>query len=147
MEKKILEDYWLLEQKIASLERRLAELRQQSAQYEHGIARGSNPDFPYQPMTFHVSGYNIRDDSKRRERIVKLEIQLTKQKAEAERCRLDIQEWIAGIEDTTVQLIFTYKYVDGLNHRQIGGRLHMDHSTVGRKIENYLKLHQMHQNT
>lgn len=145
IDKKTLEDYRLLEQQIKVLERQIAEKEHQAAAYEHTVVRGSNPEFPYQPKSFHNQGYNIRYDERRRERVRKLKDKLTRQKAEAERCRLEVQEWIAAIPDTTVRLIFTYKYVDGLTLRQIGRKLHLDQSNVCRKIDNYLKSQQTQQ--
>ena len=139
MDKRTLEDYRLLEQQIKVLERQIAEKEHQAAAYEHTVVRGSNPEFPYQPKSFHNQGYNIRYDERRRERVRKLKDKLERQKAEAERCRLEVQEWVAAIPDTTARLIFTYKYVDGLTHRQIGRKLHLDHSRIGRKIDEYLK--------
>lgn len=140
LDKKRLEDYRLLEQQIQALEQQIKELENRAAQYEHATVKGSNPEFPYQPVTFHSQGYNIRYDERRRERVRKLKDKLMRQKADAEYRRIEVQEWIAEIPDTTVRLIFTYKYVDGLTHRQIGRRLHMEQSNVGKKINAYLKM-------
>jgi len=117
-----------------------------AARYEYGAVKGSNPDFPYQPMSFHVSGYNIREDEKKRIRIKNLESRLKKQKAAAEQERLEVEEFIAGIEDTTTQLAFTYLYLDGMTQGEAAKKLHMDQSRVSRKIDDYLKSHKMHKN-
>lgn len=147
LDKKRLEDYRLLEQQIQALEQQISELENRAAQYEHATVKGSNPEFPYQPVTFHSQGYNIRYDEKKRDRIWKLKGKLTIQKAEAEKQRIEIMEWIADIQDTTARLIFTYKYIDGLTYRQIGRKLHIDQSNVCRKIDNYFKSQQIQQNT
>lgn len=147
LDKKRLEDYRLLEQKVKTLERQIAEMEHQAAQYEHATVKGSNPEFPYQPMTFHPQGYNIRYDERKRDRIRNLKSKLEAQKTEAEKQRLEIQEWVADIQDTTVRLIFTYKYLDRLTFRQIGRKLHIDPSNVCRKIDNFLKSQQMQQKT
>ena len=139
MDKKQLEEYRLKEQEITSLEAQIAEKERQAAQYEYGAVRGSNPNFPYQPMTFHVSGYNIRQDEKHRQRIYDLKSKLERRKAEAEIQRLEVQEWISSIDDTTVRLIFTYRYLDGLKQEKIGEKLHLDRSRISRKIDAYLK--------
>lgn len=139
MDKKTLEDYKKLDQDIKALENRIHNLRSMAANYEYGSAKGSNPEFPYQPMTFHVSGYNILDDEKKRIRIRNLEIKLEKQKKASEEKRIAVEEFIAGIEDTTLRLIFTYLFVDGMNQEEVGKRLCMDRSRVSRKVDNYLK--------
>ena len=140
MDKKMLEDYKRLGDQIIALEQQIKNLEEQAARYEFGAVKGSNPDFPYQPMAFHVSGYNIRTDEEKRQRIENLKIRLGKKKVAAEEERLAVQEFIAGIEDSTLQLIFTYRYIDGMTQEVVGRKLHMDKSSVSRKIDDYLKV-------
>ena len=139
MDKKTLEDYKRLGDQITALEDQIQKLEAQAAKYEFGAVKGSNPDFPYQPMAFHVSGYNIRTDEEKRQRIENLKIRLGKKKAVAEEKRLAVQEFIAGIEDPTIQLIFTYRYIDGMSQGKIGRKLHLDRSGISKKIDGYLK--------
>jgi len=146
LDKESLKDYQKSEQKIKSLERRIENLKKMAARYEYGAVKGSNPDFPYQPMSFHVSGYNIREDEKKRIRIKNLESRLKKQKAAAEQERLEVEEFIAGIEETTTQLVFTYCFLDGMNQDEAAKKLHIDRSRVSRKIDDYLKTHTKHKN-
>jgi len=140
MDKKTLEDYKRLGDQITALEDQIQKLETQAAKYEFGAVKGSNPEFPYQPMAFHVSGYNIRTDEEKRQRIENLKIRLGKKKVVAEEKRLVVQEFIAGIEDPTIQLIFTYRYIDGMTQEVVGRKLHMDKSSVSRKIDDYLKV-------
>jgi len=139
LDKKTLEDYKRLGDQITALEDQIQKLEAQAAKYEFGAVKGSNPDFPYQPMAFHVSGYNIRTDEEKRQRIENLKIRLGKKKAVAEEKRLAVQEFIAGIEDPTIQLIFTYRYIDGMSQGKIGRKLHLDRSGISKKIDGYLK--------
>lgn len=140
MDKKTLEDYKKLDQDIKALENRIHNLRSMTANYEYGSAKGSNPEFPYQPMTFHVSGYNIQDDEKKRIRIKNLEMKLEKQKKDAEEKRIAVEEFISGIEDTTLRLIFTYLYIDGMNQDKVGKKLCMDRTSVSKKVTDYLQV-------
>ena len=137
MEKKDLEEYLLLEQRIQTKKNRIENLKRMAARYEYGAARGSNPDFPYQPMTFHVSGYNIRDDEKKRIRIRTLSDTLKKDIAASEQRRLDIEEFIENISDVTDQLIFTYIYLEGMTQELAARKLHMDRSRISRRISKY----------
>jgi len=139
IDKKTLEDYKRLGDQITALEDQIQKLEAQAAKYEFGAVKGSNPDFPYQPMAFHVSGYNIRTDEEKRQRIENLKIRLGKKKVAAEEKRLVVQEFIAGIEDPTIQLIFTYRYIDGMSQGKIGRKLHLDRSRISRKIDDYLQ--------
>lgn len=140
MNKKTLEDYKKLDQDIRALSNRIGNLRNLSANYEYGSAKGSNPEFPYQPMTFHVSGYNIQDDEKKRIRIKSLEMKLEEQKKEAEEKRIAVEEFIAGIEDTTLRLIFTYLFLNGMNQEEVGRKLCMDRTSVSKKVTDYLQV-------
>lgn len=137
MERKELEEYLLLEQRIQTKKSRIEKLKNMAARCEYGAVRGSNPEFPYQPMSFHVSGYNIRDDEKKRFRICSLSAGLEKDIAASEQKRLDIEEFVESITDPTDQLIFTYIYLQGMTQEQAAKKLHMDRSRVSRRISKY----------
>ncbi|MDO4553695.1 MAG: hypothetical protein Q4B70_00950 [Lachnospiraceae bacterium] len=137
--KQDLEDYLLLRQQIQTLENRIQRLEKSASQYGYGAVKGSNPDFPYQPMSFHVSGYNVSDSEKKLEKIKNLQYELGRQKEEAEEKRLEIEEFIAAIKNREIQLIFSYRYLKGETQEQVGKRMHLDRSRISRKIDNYLK--------
>ena len=137
MNKKDFEDYQKIGLRISSLNDRIEKLEEMAAQYEYGAVKGSNPDFPYQPMSFHVSGYNIREDEKKRNRIQNLKIQLEKEIQKEETKRLEIEEFINSIEDRTDNLIFTYYYLDKMSQEEIARKLHVDRSRVSRRISKY----------
>lgn len=52
----------------------------------------------------------------------------------------EVELWIEDITDSLTRRIFRMYFVDGLTQRIIARKVHMDKSTVGRKIENYLKV-------
>lgn len=137
MDRKTLEEYPLMEQRIQTKKERIRKLKNMAAQAEHGVVRGSNPDFPYQPMSFHTSGYNIQDDEKKRYQIYNLTQSLDKDVRATEERRLEVEEFIEGIADMTDQLIFTYIYLDRLTQEQAAKKLHMDRSRISRRISKY----------
>ncbi len=137
MNKKDFEDYQKIGLRISSLNDRIEKLEAMAAQYEYGAVKGSNPDFPYQPMSFHVSGYNIREDEKKRNRIQNLKIQLEKEIKKEEAKRLEIEEFINSIEDRTDNLIFTYYYLDKMGQEEIARKLHLAQCNVSRRISKY----------
>lgn len=138
LNRKDFEDYQRIGLRISSLRDRISKLEDMAARYEYGAAKGSNPDFPYQPMTFHVSGYNIRDDEKKRAKIQDLKFQLEKEIQKEEEKRLEIEDFINGITDRTDNLIFTYYYLDKMSQEEIAGKLCIDRSRVSRRISKYL---------
>ena len=138
LSKKDFEDYQKIGLRISALQDRIQKLEEMEAQYEYGAVKGSNPDFPYQPMNFHVSGYNIRADEKKRLKIAALKLQLGKEIEKEERKRLEVEEFINGIEDRTDNLIFTYYYLDKMSQEEIAQKLGMERSNVSRRISRYL---------
>ena len=137
LNRKDFEDYQRIGLRISSLQDRISKLEEMAARYEYGAVRGSNPDFPYQPMSFHVSGYNIREEERKRAKIRDLKIQLEKEIRREEEKRLEIEEFINAITDRTDSLIFTYYYLDKMSQEEIARRLHIDQSAVSKRISKY----------
>lgn len=52
----------------------------------------------------------------------------------------ETEQWIEDIPDSQMRRIFRMYYMDGETYRQIAKKMHMDKSTVGRKIDNFLKV-------
>lgn len=138
LSKKDFEDYQKIGLRISALQDRIQKLEEMEAQYEYGTVKGSNPDFPYQPMNFHVAGYNIRADEQKRLKIAALKLQLGREIEKEESKRLDVEEFINGIEDRTDNLIFTYYYLDKMSQEEIAQKLGMERSNVSRRISRYL---------
>lgn len=137
MDRKALEEYLLMEQRIQTKKKRIEELKSRAPLWQHGVTRGSNPEFPYQPITFHVSGYNPRDEERQRLGVYSLTERLEKDVAETQQRRLEVEEFIEGITDMTDQLIFTYIYLEGMTQEQTARKLHMDQSRISRRISKY----------
>lgn len=138
LKRKDFEDYQKIGLKISSLRDRISKLEDMAVRCEIGAARGSNPDFPYQPMTFHVSGYNIRDDEKKRAKIQNLKLQLEQEIRKEEEKRLEIEEFISNIANRTDNLIFTYYYLDKMSQEEVAKKLSMERSNVSKRIARYL---------
>ncbi len=60
--------------------------------------------------------------------------------SEAEQKRKEIEQFISEIADPELRLIFRYRFLDGKRLAAIGTELSMDRSSVGKKINAYLKL-------
>lgn len=56
----------------------------------------------------------------------------------------ETEQWIEAISDSQMRRIFRMYYLEGETQQNIGRRLHLDQSSVSRKIENFLKLHSIH---
>ena len=65
---------------------------------------------------------------------------LGKELPKAERKKLEIEHFVEGIPDPELRLIFRYRFLDGMKLSDIGDKLMMDRSNVGKKINAFLKL-------
>jgi len=138
MDRQRLEQYGSLKMEVQILEQKIKKIYATPARIEHAFVKGSNSEFPYEPKSFHVSGYSIIADSKKRLRKKKLKEMLKKKKAECEEELLEIQEYINNISDSCTRVIFTMTFIDGLKLEQVAKKIHMDRSSVGKKITKYL---------
>lgn len=90
------------------------------------------------PRPQTVTGYNYKKERHLRQRYSDRIEKLEKDQEE-------IEQWIFGIRDNRLQRIFRLRYLEGHTLEKVAGKVHMDKSTVSRKIENYLNLQQMQQ--
>lgn len=75
-----------------------------------------------------------------RERFYRLNSQWRQRKEQLEdECR-QVEDFIEGIPDSVTRRIFRMYYIDNMKQRQIAEKLHIDKSTVSRKIEKFLKV-------
>lgn len=57
----------------------------------------------------------------------------------------ETEQWVEAIPDSQMRRIFRMYYLDGETQQKIGERLHIERSTVSKKIEAFLKVsHKSH---
>ena len=101
---------------------------------------GNSTIFDYStgyPKPQAVVGYDYNKEWRLRERY---ETRLEKLQVDCE----ETEQWIEAIPDSQTRRIFRMYYLEGETQQKIGKKLHLDQSSVSRKIENFLKLHSMH---
>lgn len=131
MDKQTLEQYQILLANRSALNDQIKELS--SGSYEYDMVKGSNPEFPYQPTTIHIEGYNIGAEDKTR--ISKLRDNL----ADVNQRISEIEQFVDDIKDPLLHTIFQRRYLDGWTQDWVGYAVHMDRSRISRKIDDYLK--------
>ena len=52
----------------------------------------------------------------------------------------EVEEFIESIPDSLLRRIFRMCYIDEMTYGQIANKVHMDKSTIARKIDNFLKV-------
>ena len=132
--KKLLTQYTNLQAEIKDLEKRIKKL--ENFKVEHDKVVGSDSEFPYQPRSFKIEGYNIRDT----DRLNELKEVLIERKIKCEELKLEIEKFISNIPDSRTRRIFQYRYIDGLTWLQIAMRMNKVHESYPRKIhDRYLE--------
>lgn len=72
----------------------------------------------------------------------KLMNEYNERKIKVEKETLEIETFISSIPDAEIRLIFQYSFIDGMKQREIAERLHMERSSISKKITEVLKLSQ-----
>lgn len=138
--KKQLAEYAYLEQAIERTKKSIKHLENSPPQIQYGKVYGSSREFPYTKRSFNISGYNGVEADKWMERKQQLRIKLSNQMEELERLRIEIEEFIQDIPDLSTRLIFTYTYLDGMTQEEVARKLHMEQSTISKRITKYLEI-------
>ena len=100
-----------------------------------GKVVGSSHDFPYTEVRTSVQ----MDEPKETDEIAK-RLRIRKERQEQIRAAvLEIEQFIAGIPDSTDRQIFELAYLEGKTYREIADEIHLDYSRVSRRIAERLK--------
>lgn len=133
MTEKELSRYKAIKNEIADLNRRVAEAKEAES-VTFGTVKGSSKYFPYTPMTFKVDGIDPANVTQRQEKVSELLRQREIQIDELLKNQIEIEQYIAGIQDSTTRTIFRMYFIDGMNQYQIARKIGYDQSVVSRRI-------------
>lgn len=107
MDKKILSDYVDICELISEMEEEIRNLKKKET--VHDKVAGSNPEFPYQATSFHISGVIEADLDERK---LKKELELLEErKLQAEKIKAKIDRWMKTIP-ARMQRIVRMKYFE-----------------------------------
>lgn len=131
MTKEQLGQYKCLCLEIKELENRLNNLKRQEVS-DKVIASAS--DFPYNQYQLKIQGY---EDDKY---IEKIRVRLIRRIRRCKKLRLEIEEFIEGIEDSRTRLVFQLRHIEGWSWQSISIKLGSHDESYSRKIhERFLK--------
>lgn len=119
MDKNILEQYIDTCALIRETERDIQELNRKKAVVQDSV-KGSNPEFPYQPQSFHIEG--SREEVADRISLEYEERLLKKRKKEAERIKTEVEAWLNTIPMRTRRII-KFRYFEKLTWQQVAQRM------------------------
>ncbi|WP_148465242.1 hypothetical protein [Peptoniphilus harei] len=124
MTKEQLGQYKSLCLEIKELENRLNNLKRQEVS-DKVIASAS--DFPYNQYQLKIQGY---ENDKY---IEKIRARLIRRIRRCKKLRLEIEEFIEGIEDSRIRLIFELRYIQGKSWVYISNKLGSSNESYARK--------------
>lgn len=120
MNKEILNDYIDACALVEETEKDIARLQRRKQTIVTGNVKGSMNDFPYAETHFKVSGtaYTYSDD-----RQLRMEEKLLEdRKANAERIKLDVEQWMITIP-MRMQRIIRYRFFEELSWEQAAAKI------------------------
>lgn len=136
MDKRILSDYVDACMLIKETEDDIKKLKRKEIVCDK--VNGSNPNFPFQKVSFHISGMvETHLDEKNLEKEKKL---LITRKQRAEKIKIEVEQWMNTIP-LRMQRIIRLKYFEGESWenvaKKMGGNATADN--VRKQLENFLK--------
>ena len=130
MEREQLERYLSQKEEIRELRYKLEHLGEGDSLVGNSTIFDYSTGFP-RPQA--VIGYDYEKERRLR---AQYSTRLSKLRYDCE----ETEQWVEDIPDSQTRRIFRMYFIDGETYRQIARKMHMDKSTVGRKIDNFLKV-------
>ena len=120
MDKNILNDYIDACALVQETERDIRALKKKRKTIIQTNVSGSNPDFPYQPQHFKIEGtvFTCADDNALR----RDEGLLERRKANAERIKQNVEEWMLTIP-ARMQRIIRWKFFEALEWEEVAAKM------------------------
>ena len=137
MTREKLKQYRALKNEIASLEKAIDKLRDRALDIPGVLGRvtGSKHEFPY--IEEHITVW--MDEPKEADMVARRIRIKEKRKEEAEKAALGIEQFIAGIPDSTDRQIFELVFLEGKKQREVAEAVGYSRGRVTQRISNVLK--------
>ncbi len=135
MDREQLERYQSQKEEIRELRYKLEHLGEGDSLVGNSTIFDYTTGFP-RPQA--VVGYDYNREDYLRE---KYRSRMKKLQADCE----ETEQWVEAIQDSQTRRIFRMYYLDGMTQKAIGKKMHVERSTVSKKIEAFLKVsHKSH---
>ena len=119
IDKMALIEYNDLCMQVVETEAQLERLLRAEKDILHDSVRGSNPEFPYEPMSFHIAGVSEKLTS---DDIVKCRHILSERRDAVKEKRLEVEAWVNTIP-VRMQRIVRMKYFEGMTWPEVAMRM------------------------
>ena len=137
IDKNILEQYIDACALIRETERDIQELNRKKSVVQDSV-KGSNPEFPYQPQSFHIEG--SREEVADRISLEYEERLLKERKKEAERIKTEVEAWLNTIP-MRMRRIIKFKFFEELTWQQVAQCMGRKASgdSVRKEFDNFMR--------
>ncbi len=125
MDKEMLRQYRDLVAECRELKQRLKREGEKTAV---DMVKGSSNEFPYQSINITIEGIPTSAHLEHRMKLLRSRLQ------KAETMKSQIDEYIAGIEDSRTRRVFEMRYIDGWSWRKIAMRIGAADESYPRQI-------------
>lgn len=119
IDKMVLIEYNDLCMQVVETEAQLNRLVRAQKDILHDSVRGSNPEFPYEPMSFHIAGVSEKLTS---DDIAKCRHILSERRDAVKEKRLEVEAWVNTIP-VRMQRIVRMKYFEGMTWPEVAMRM------------------------
>ena len=138
MDKKKLKQYRALQKEIPKIKKDISKLQDRMLDVPTvaGKVTKSSDSFPYILEHVKVEMAEPKQATELDKQIRVKELRLEK----AERDKTEIEQFIAGIEDSTDRQIFELSFLDGKKQREVAEEVGMERSGISKKIDKILQL-------
>ena len=134
MDKQSLMGYQKLKREQVHLLRRIEALQKKEVPVVMGKVKASSRDFPYIEHRISVQ----MDEPVESDRIKRMFRIYRERQEKIGQQMLQIEEFINGIDDTEIRQIFELRFIEGQKQEQIAKVMHLERSSVSRKISAYM---------
>lgn len=137
MTRKKLKQYKALKKEIEGLEKAIDDLRDRAQDIPTviGKVQASQPDFPY--IEQHIS---VQMDEPKEADMISRKIRIKQKRLdEANELSLEIEQFVAGIQDSADRQIFEMVYLEGKKQREVAELVGYSRGRIPQKISQYLK--------
>ena len=134
MAKQSLMGYQKLKREQVHLLRRIEALQKKEVPVVMGKVKASSRDFPYLEHRISVQ----MDEPVESDRIKRMFRIYRERQEKIGQQMLQIEEFINGIDDTEIRQIFELRFIEGQKQEQIAKVMHLERSSVSRKISAYM---------
>jgi cysteine synthase len=136
---KELSQYRAIKKEIEDLNRRITETKESAVISTFGTVKGSSKYFPYTPQNFKVEGVEPAEATQTQDKVSELLRQREVLRDELLKKQIDIENYIAGIKDSSTRTIFRMYFIDGENQISIARKTHYSQGRIAQIIKCYTK--------